>query len=124
MDNVMNSPIVGGGIPINDNMPDDLKQALSYLNENGIGLNDKIEVMSDEELNGDSALFEGVEIDEEDEDLGAELEEVGERLNNIKEEEINTSELEVLSVKNKAEELNDTSIILRLVYNNVSFLFT
>ena len=37
---------------------------------------------------------------------------------------LGNSEIEVLSVKNKAEELNDTSIVLRLVYKNVSFLFT
>ena len=93
MDNVLNAPITGKEIPINDNMPEDLKMALTYLNENGIGLNDKIDVMSDEELNGDSSLFESTDVDFE-EDLDKRFEEVGERLNNIREEEINTSELD------------------------------
>ena len=34
------------------------------------------------------------------------------------------SDIEVLSAKVKQEELNDTSIVLRLTYKNVSFLFT
>ena len=93
MDNVLNAPITGKEIPINDNMPDDLKMALTYLNENGIGLNDKIEVMSDEELNGDSSLFQDTGL-EDDENLDQEFEEVGERLNKIREEEINTSDLD------------------------------
>lgn len=92
MDNVLNAPITGKEIPINDNMPDDLKQALTYLNENGIGLNDKIEVMSDEELNGDTSLF--AETSTDDEEFEKNLEEVGERLNKIREEEINTSDLD------------------------------
>ena len=91
MDSVLNAPITGKEIPINDNMPDDLKQALTYLNKNGIGLNDKIEVMSEEELNGDSSLFQNVQVDE---DLDKSFEEVGEKLNKIREEEINTSELD------------------------------
>ena len=92
MDNVLNAPITGKEIPINDNMPEDLKQALTYLNENGIGLNDKIEVMSDEELNGDTSLF--TETSTDDEEFEKNLEEVGERLNKIREEEINTSDLD------------------------------
>ena len=91
MDSVLNAPITGKEIPINDNMPDDLKQALTYLNKNGIGLNDKIEVMSEEELNGDSSLFQNVQVDE---DLDKSFEEIGEKLNKIREEEINTSELD------------------------------
>ena len=93
MDNVLNAPITGKEIPINDNMPEDLKQALTYLNENGIGLNDKIEVMSEEELNGDSSLFQNDSIDVE-EDFDQSFEEIGDRLNQIREEEINTSELD------------------------------
>jgi hypothetical protein len=92
VDNVLNAPITGKEIPINDNMPEDLKQALTYLNENGIGLNDKIEVMSDEELNGDTSLF--TETSTDDEEFEKNLEEVGERLNKIREEEINTSDLD------------------------------
>lgn len=38
--------------------------------------------------------------------------------------QLGDSSIEVISAKNKAEELNDTSIVLRLEYKNVSFLFT
>lgn len=34
------------------------------------------------------------------------------------------SEISVLSLKNNYSELNDSSIVLKLVYNNISFLFT
>ena len=37
---------------------------------------------------------------------------------------LGNSEIEVMSVKEKQEDLNDTSIVLKLTYNNISFLFT
>ncbi len=38
--------------------------------------------------------------------------------------QLGNSTIEVLSIKDKLEDLNDTSIVLRLTYKNVSFLFT
>lgn len=38
--------------------------------------------------------------------------------------QLGNSTVDVLSVKEKAEDLNDTSIVLKLTYKNVSFLFT
>ena len=49
----MNEPI-----PINDNMPDKLKKAINYLNENNISLTDKIDV---------EANFDKEDDDEQDE---------------------------------------------------------
>ena len=74
----MNEPI-----PINDNMPDGLKTAINYLNENNISLTDKIEVDfgDDDEDQGDDfdgfisgadmndTEFEEDDIYEEDVDL-------------------------------------------------------
>ena len=74
----MNEPIL-----VNDNMPDKLKNAINYLNENNISLTDKIEVdfgdddddqggdfdgfISDNDLN--DTEFEEDDIYEEDVDL-------------------------------------------------------
>ena len=65
-------------IPINDNMPDDLKAAINYLNENQISLSDKfddedeeldsIEDDSFEEENFEDDSFE--EVDDIDIDFG------------------------------------------------------
>lgn len=74
----MNEPI-----PIDDNMPDKLKNAINYLNENNISLTDKIEVDfgDDDEDQGDGfdgfvsgddmndTEFEEDDIYEEDVDL-------------------------------------------------------
>lgn len=52
-------------IPINENMPEDLKVAINYLNENNISLTDKIDV-SDEEIEElDDEEFNG-SVSEED----------------------------------------------------------
>ena len=45
-------------IPINENMPEDLKAAINYLNDNQISLNDKFDI-SDDELEGvEEDIFE------------------------------------------------------------------
>ena len=62
------------------------------LNHEGIGLDDKIEDVPFEMLNSDDDAFgpsSGEEIDELDE-----MEEVGNRLENISEQEVDTSELD------------------------------
>lgn len=41
-------------IPVDDNMPDNLKNAINYLNENNISLTDKIDVQFDDSDDGDS----------------------------------------------------------------------
>ena len=69
-------------IPINDNMPDKLKNAINYLNENNISLTDKIEVDFGEDDDDDGGFdglissddmndteFEEDDIFEEDVDL-------------------------------------------------------
>jgi len=38
--------------------------------------------------------------------------------------ELGNTKIDILSVKEKQNDLNDTSIVLKLTYNNVSFLFT
>lgn len=73
-------------IPVDDNMPDNLKNAINYLNENNISLTDKIDVqfddsddedsdeefdgyISDDDLNDSELLEDDDEIIEEDVDL-------------------------------------------------------
>ena len=65
-----------GQIPVNNNMPDDLKAAINYLNTNHISLTDTFE--DDEEIdNNVDTNFGGVdlndtEIDDSDEDVDVE----------------------------------------------------
>ncbi len=52
-------------IPINENMPEDLKIAINYLNENNISLTDKIDVSDDEVEELDDEEFNGSVSDED-----------------------------------------------------------
>lgn len=79
-------------IPIYDGMPENLKNAINYLNHNGIGLDDKIEDVPFEMLNSDDDAF-GPSTDEDYDEVD-EMEEVGNRLENISEQEVDTSELD------------------------------
>ena len=68
-----------GKIIISDNMPDDLKMAINYLNENNVNLNSKIEEYDlDDDLDDD--LIDDVDndlddnlTDDEDNDLDDDL---------------------------------------------------
>lgn len=53
-------------IQIDESMPEDLKAAINYLNENGIGLNDKIidvEDDSEEENDNENLNIEDIEVE-------------------------------------------------------------
>lgn len=53
-------------IPINENMPEDLKIAINYLNENNISLTDKLDVDDDNEVEElDDEEFDGNVSDED-----------------------------------------------------------
>ena len=52
-------------IPINENMPEDLKIAINYLNENNISLTDNIDVSDDEVEELDDEEFNGSVSDED-----------------------------------------------------------
>lgn len=53
-------------IPINESMPEDLKIAINYLNENNISLTDKLDVDDDNEVEElDDEEFDG-NVSEED----------------------------------------------------------
>jgi len=78
-------------IPIDENMSDDLKFAINYLNENNISLDDKIEVHYEEDNDDDEDEdFNGI-ISESDLN-DTEIEDDGE--DEILEEEIDTSDLD------------------------------
>lgn len=60
-------------IPIDENMPEDLKVAINYLNENNISLTDKLDVddseieeLDDEEFDGNVSEEDIVPIMEDD----------------------------------------------------------
>lgn len=52
-------------IPIDENMPEDLKIAINYLNENNISLTDKLDVDDNEVEELDDEEFDG-NVSEED----------------------------------------------------------
>lgn len=62
-------------IPINENMSDDLKAAISYLNENNISLTDKINVDEEIESLDDDSEFDGTISDDAFEDSDMSLDE-------------------------------------------------
>ncbi len=82
-------------IAIDDNMSEDLKFAINYLNERNISLDDKIEVHyddDDDEDENDSDDFNGMISDVEDSDI---LDDEGEE-DEIIEQEVDTSDLDSL----------------------------
>ncbi len=78
-------------IQIKDNMPEGLKTAINYLNENNISLTDKIEVDfgDDEEDDDQSDSFDGFVSDADIDDI-----EVGE--DDISEDNVDVSDLDSL----------------------------
>ena len=86
-----------GKIKISDDMPEDLKAAISYLNANNIGLFDPVSPLADEDLNIDSELEveEDVNVDEEDSEEEI-SEDEDEASDSIVEEDVDIGDLEEL----------------------------
>lgn len=76
-------------IPIDDNMPESLKNAISYLNEKNISLTDKIDVNFETEPEEEDDGFNGYISDEDinDSDVEDEVED------EIVEDEVDISDL-------------------------------
>lgn len=100
---------MNNSIAINDNMPEELKAAISYLNENNVGLSqtiegadDPIEFIDDEsegstftgqETNND--IEENFDVDDDEVDTDLTLEDVNKLMEDcIEEDNLDTSELD------------------------------
>ena len=72
-----------GKIIISDDMPDDLKSAIKFMNDNNVGLFENIDVnfIDDEESEGVEETYDNISLSDASEDGGVSFEEEEDDLN-------------------------------------------